>query len=379
MGGPVAGRAKAWRRTGMVTHLEESRGVEMSWSRPEVRPLDPTARSSLSVGPELRSPTTMGETPKFLASAWDYRFSREFSSENIVRYLGIGHVITIRVQPLATIWTLCLRQRLGLSLRRRLWLRLGHLGHMRRWIPRRRLLECRMDMWIVPRWRHLHRVEMRRVRRHHVPRWRRPHHIGRRGVVYARRLCGVLRCCGWSGPISSRWRLLKLERGDGAGDLGVDHGDVEALAEQDLLELIELKTGNMAFEKRLALGNLVLNTLSVATRGQRLSVPVLLVAGDAGGGAGSTSGMFGVTLTEEDVNVRQNGNCRRCRPSGLAFIFLLLHLAHASWDRRKRRGSLGDWTSSVPGSVFFRLLLEVGGGGCGVCCCCCCCCWSWRC
>lgn len=62
------------RLTDTVRQLAVSRGAEdsaMERSLPELNPLDPTARSSLSicVGPSLRSLTIAAETPKFFASA----------------------------------------------------------------------------------------------------------------------------------------------------------------------------------------------------------------------------------------------------------------------------------------------------------------------
>ena len=75
------------RRTEIVTHLAVSRGVDVSWmsrSRPDVSPLEPTARSSLSTGPgpSLRSLTIAGETPKFLASdCWVRADEYEYEEE----------------------------------------------------------------------------------------------------------------------------------------------------------------------------------------------------------------------------------------------------------------------------------------------------------
>lgn len=67
----------------------------------------------------------------------------------------------------------------------------------------------------------------------------------------------------------------------------------------------------------------------------------------------------------------ETGVCRRCRPTGLALIFLLLHRAHASCERRKRRGSAGCGGSSPFWSTFLLFLdADCGTGGGGCCCCC---------
>lgn len=52
----------------------------------------------------------------------------------------------------------------------------------------------------------------------------------------------------------------------------------------------------------------------------------------------------------------RRGICRRCRPTGLALIFLLLHRAHASCERLKRRGSAGCEASSPFSFPFLRFL-----------------------
>ncbi|KAI0073682.1 hypothetical protein K474DRAFT_171153 [Panus rudis PR-1116 ss-1] len=69
---------------------------------------------------------------------------------------------------------------------------------------------------------------------------------------------------------------------------------------------------------------------------------------------------------------RGAGICRRCHPTGLALIFLLLHRAQASWERLKRLGSAGGGGSPPSPSVFLRFLDELGVGVCtdgGACCC----------
>lgn len=52
----------------------------------------------------------------------------------------------------------------------------------------------------------------------------------------------------------------------------------------------------MAFEKGNALGELMFEMFAVATEGERLTMPVFLLAGSAGGCASGASGMLRVAL-----------------------------------------------------------------------------------
>ena len=66
----------------------------------------------------------------------------------------------------------------------------------------------------------------------------------------------------------------------------------------------------------------------------------------------------------------ETGVCRRCRPTGLALIFLLLQRAQASCERLSRRGSAGCAGSSPFSATFLRLRDAAGdgpggGGPCG--------------
>lgn len=128
--------------------------------------------------------------------------------------------------------------------------------------------------------------------------------------------------------------LLCLEGGGrlGRGDLG----GINALSKQIVIDGVNRKPGNMVLEKSRALGEEMLDTLCVAAWGEGLPVSVLLVAKSASCRTSCTAGVLGIAL--EAVS----GNCRRARPTELALIFLLLHLAQASWERRRRR---------VPGDV----------------------------
>lgn len=117
---------------------------------------------------------------------------------------------------------------------------------------------------------------------------------------------------------------------------------------------------------------------------------VFLIALNASGRAGGTARMLGVAL--ETSRVRNLPWLGRSEPTGLALIFLLLHRAHASCDRRSRRGSLVPATSGLSAADFLRLRTALPfAPGCWPSCCgvngdpcacgcecwsCCCCCWS---
>lgn len=91
---------------------------------------------------------------------------------------------------------------------------------------------------------------------------------------------------GPEGP-SCCWLLLKLE--GGRRGRRADGSDIDTLSGQNLIEFFELEARNVTFEQGLALGELVLNALSVSPRGQCLAVPVFLVTGSARRCAGCTS------------------------------------------------------------------------------------------
>ena len=128
--------------------------------------------------------------------------------------------------------------------------------------------------------------------------------------------------------------LVRLEGGGGLGR--GDLGSIDALSEQTVIDGVNREPGNMVLEKSRALGEQMLDALRMAAWGERLPVPVLLVTHSAGCRAGGAARVLGIAL--QGVS----GNCRRARPTELALIFLLLHLAQASWERRRRR---------VPGDV----------------------------
>jgi hypothetical protein len=108
--------------------------------------------------------------------------------------------------------------------------------------------------------------------------------------------------------------------------------DLYVLPIDNLIQVLFHEARDLAFNEGLTLCQLLLETFGVASGSQCLSVPVLLVALCSGGVAGCTSWMLGIALDDEEKNIR---NCRWKLPSvspeaGLAFIFLLLHLAQAS-------------------------------------------------
>ena len=70
------------------------------------------------------------------------------------------------------------------------------------------------------------------------------------------------------------------------GSVGVDF---EPFAGTYLVEIIQVKTWDMALEQRHGLLELTLNALSMATRREGLTMTVLLLASSAGGRASGTS------------------------------------------------------------------------------------------
>lgn len=126
---------------------------------------------------------------------------------------------------------------------------------------------------------------------------RRAHVTRRRRIIHSRlrRRHGLL-TNRRPGPRKSR-RLLELERR--RQRRGRHHRHLDALSSTDLIELVEVKARNMALEKGLALGDLVLDALSVAAGGECLAVAVFLVAWGARCGACSTAGMFRVALGQK--------------------------------------------------------------------------------
>jgi hypothetical protein len=85
----------------------------------------------------------------------------------------------------------------------------------------------------------------------------------------------------------------ELEGGGDRGSIGVD---LDALTDEDLIQIIYIKVRDTAFEKGIALGELMFEMFGMAAEGERLTMPVFLLAGGAGGCASGTSGMLRVAL-----------------------------------------------------------------------------------
>jgi hypothetical protein len=83
---------------------------------------------------------------------------------------------------------------------------------------------------------------------------------------------------------------------EGGGDRRSIALDLDALADENSFQIIHIKVRHTAFEKGIALGELMFKMFGVATEGERLTMPVFLLAGGAGGCASSASGMLRVAL-----------------------------------------------------------------------------------
>jgi hypothetical protein len=129
--------------------------------------------------------------------------------------------------------------------------------------------------------------------------------------------------------LEGRLWMVSLKSGSGLrrGNLGC----VDALSQQTVVDAVDNKAGNMVLEQSSTLAEQMLDALCMAAGRESLSVPVFLVAKGAGCRARGAARVLGIAL--QDVS----GSCRRARPAELALIFLLLHLAQASWERRRRR------------------------------------------
>jgi hypothetical protein len=110
--------------------------------------------------------------------------------------------------------------------------------------------------------------------------------------------------------------------------------DIDALSRKNLIKIVHIETRDMTFQKHITLDQLLLDALGVPSGDQGLSVPILLMAGSTSSSTSRTSGMLGIalirTLSGLELAREGGGSCRRCHPTGLALIFLLLHRAQAS-------------------------------------------------
>jgi hypothetical protein len=105
------------RPIGMSIHLLASywNGVSAATeSRPDMRPWEPTAISSLSrgCGPSLRSDTMSGATPKLLASAYT-TCQYQHRSYRLRAYARIGHIMEAGITSFNILYRTSIRQRTG--------------------------------------------------------------------------------------------------------------------------------------------------------------------------------------------------------------------------------------------------------------------------
>ena len=135
---------------------------------------------------------------------------------------------------------------------------------------------------------------------------------------------------------------------------------INSLSGEDIIQVIEIEARDVTPEENLTLENLTFDFLNMASRSKSLPVPIFLVALHTGGNTGCAFGMLGIALgmfkATRSVNHSHLGklpNNSRCRPTGLALIFLLRQRAQASCDLRSRRGSLIDGDSSFSPFCFF--------------------------
>jgi len=83
---------------------------------------------------------------------------------------------------------------------------------------------------------------------------------------------------------------------EGGGDRRSISLDLDTFTDEDLLQVIYIKARDTAFEKGIALCELVFEMFGVATKGESLTMPVFLVAGGSGSCTSSASRMFRVAL-----------------------------------------------------------------------------------
>ena len=198
---------------------------------------------------------------------------------------------------------------------------------------------------------------------------RRGHHELPRGRIRIPSRRAIRRGCLWA-------QSIRPSRGVGAAaELILDDRtgirvDFNSFASGDVLEVAQLEVGDVSLQERDTLEEVPLDTFGVTSSDKGLPVSVLLVALHPRTCAGGAPRMLGVALEDIDGHVRLHGQrertgvCRRCRPTGLALIFLLLHLAHASCDLLNRRGSAEWGASPLSGSAFLRFLGAPGVWGC---------------
>ena len=85
----------------------------------------------------------------------------------------------------------------------------------------------------------------------------------------------------------------ELEGGSDRVSIGLN---LDALTDEDLIQIVQMKVRDTAFEKGIALGELMFEMFGMATEGESLTMPVFLLARGAGGCASGASGMLRVAL-----------------------------------------------------------------------------------
>lgn len=90
--------------------------------------------------------------------------------------------------------------------------------------------------------------------------------------------------------------------------------DIDALAGEDGVEVVEGEGGVMAAQQRGALQELMLEALDMAARGERLAMTILLVALDARRGAGGAPRVLRVALAGGQAVAGTVGANRRDLP-----------------------------------------------------------------
>ena len=72
--------------------------------------------------------------------------------------------------------------------------------------------------------------------------------------------------------------------------------DLNAFTDENLIQVFQIKIRDTTFEKGIALGELVFEMFGVATKGESLTMPVLLVAGGSGCCTSGASRVFRIAL-----------------------------------------------------------------------------------
>lgn len=74
---------------------------------------------------------------------------------------------------------------------------------------------------------------------------------------------------------------------------------IDSLADEELIEAIQSEVWIVALEEGIALRELILDSFSIASRGEGLTMAILLCTTCSCCGTSGTSGVFGVALGEQ--------------------------------------------------------------------------------